>query len=361
MVLLSCVLLMSCQDKKGNLEKDDTSETIENVKTSADVDENNVAISEDGVYFWNADGYLMFLDKKSEQVVSLCGLADCQHNSSSCNAYFENIGNQTEGFFRNRVIYYEDALYLIGLDEDEYVSIYKVAKDGSAREKILQLYKIQKMKEEEYSITAPSYYIYDDYVYYIDNGVTKQMLRRKSFKNEKEEVLYEPEQKEANVYRMKVHDGSLYFQTEYYTEETECAKGGIYEYDILENKVGKVKDGAIADYGFQGNILYYATTTGTMKYDMERKKEEVFYTKEEGYPDELSINEKYIYTGDWDCNLTIYNKQGDIEYTGKSEGAILLVFGDGEYIFALGAGEGNNIFMFKTENIGTQDMCWEEL
>ena len=262
-VLVSLALLVSCQQQENEKVNENTDESVkknvqvENMDTSADIDENNIAISEEGVYFWNKNGYLMFYDKQSEKVVPLCGLADCQHNTTSCNAYYEEIGSKTEGFFGNRVIYYEDSLYLLGLDKDEYVSVYKVAKDGSSRKKVTQLYKIEKMKGEENSITAPSYCVYDGYVYYIDNGVAKQTIRRKSLKNENEEVVFEPEQKEVNVYRMKIHDHKLYFQTEYYTEETQCAEGGIYAYHVSTNKVEKIKDGAIADYGFQENTLYY--------------------------------------------------------------------------------------------------------
>ena len=112
---------------------------------------NKIAKSESGYYFWGKGIYnqmLMFFDKASGMTVPLCNLPNCKHKEEDydkCNGYFKayDISPVTAGYDTRCLQYYNGNIYIIGIDSDAYVCMFRVAKDGSTREKSCRLFKFE--------------------------------------------------------------------------------------------------------------------------------------------------------------------------------------------------------------------------
>lgn len=124
----------------------------------------SVAKTENGYYLWGLENYmnyLMFFDTKTQKTIPMCNLPNCTHTDDTCNAHFSGMGVGTDMIWNDALWYYENYLYIIGCDEEDYVNLYRAKPDGSSREKYMQLYKADTASLEdngakEYSVPNPS-------------------------------------------------------------------------------------------------------------------------------------------------------------------------------------------------------------
>lgn len=99
--------------------------------------------SETGYYFFLQNRFLYYLDKESMQATPLCNKVNCLHNDrDECSAYFNTFQVPSTIAGANIVQYYEDSLYMLLREEDQYGallsnSLYKVSLDGTTREHLI--------------------------------------------------------------------------------------------------------------------------------------------------------------------------------------------------------------------------------
>lgn len=299
---------------------------------------NEITKSKNGYYFWKSE-CLMFFDKASEKVVPLCNLPNCKHKiepDSKCNAYFES-GKYTFDY----VQYYNGNVYVIGLNEDSYVCIFKVAKDGSTREESCKLYKF---KPETNKYGSEGYYvsvcIQRGYAYFIDNEEKDLKLRKiKLDSKQKPEVLYEATGIRPVLYRMEANGDYLFFQSGNYTDETcERVKGGIYACNLISNEVVLVKKDAVSSYVVRGSDIFYSKKNLVNRYNLITQEDEIFVNSKGGYA-KISADKNYIYVVQENENKVekscyIYNEDKSVVCQISSEGRERSYhFGDDKYLF----------------------------
>lgn len=145
--------------------------------------------SEFGYYYFKASD-LMFYDMQSKREVSLCNKADCSHNTSDCNA---NFSSMDYNYHTSDLQYYEGAIYLVGYDREGYTALFKIAPDGSSREKYMDLYKADLSTSDGSTgteWTAPEFCLHRDYVYFIDSKESHPKLRRMKLGGTEAEVAF---------------------------------------------------------------------------------------------------------------------------------------------------------------------------
>ena len=304
-----------------------------------------VSKSEYGYYFYEIDHgkgmfILMFYEPESGQAIPLCSRPDCRHNSEECNACFINIYLDKEEYLDSYLQYYDGFLYVIGVDPEYNVSLYRVSADGSSREKYMHLYKADvtsiqsdsSIQGNQTHFRHPNVYIYQDYVYYIDSKEMLPKIRRIKLGTNETEIIFESDVERAMLYRMQFYGDYLFFQTAHYTDDSYSELvGGVYAYNIQSKEMSLVKKDAIASYCVYDKYLYYNNLNGISKFNLENGEDIVLISRENlRY---LYVNEQYIIAYG-DDSVVFYTHNGEEIYSVPNAKMILFVGGDSGFIFA---------------------------
>ena len=309
-----------------------------------------VSKSEYGYYFYEIDHsngmfILMFYEPESGQAIPLCSRPDCRHNSEECNACFINIYLDKEEYLDSYLQYYDGFLYVIGVDPEYNVSLYRVSADGSSREKYMHLYKADvtsiqsdsSLPGNQTHFRHPDVYIYQDYVYYIDSKEMLPKIRRMKLGTDETEIIFESDVERAMLYRMHFYGDYLFFQTAHYTDDSYSElDGGIYAYNIQNGEMSLVKKDAIAPYCVYDKCLYYNNLNGISKFNLESGEDIVIVSDEELiFP---YVNEQYIIVYS-DDSVVFYAHSGEEMYRVSTKDLLHFSGGDSRFIFASAAGK----------------------
>ncbi len=291
------------------------------------------AESDAGYYYWGDVGYLMFCDKTSGVSVPLCNRPDCEHNTSDCNAYFE-VDYASDRYVVSMLMYYDGAVYIQGFDDQGYVNLYKVAADGSSREKCMSLFKVDTEDLEDF-YRSLNICIHRGYVYYIDNDESMPALRRMKLGSSSTEVIFQTSGERPNLYRIQAYGDYVFFQGGNFTDDTYLEmNGGIWAYNTLTNEVKLVKDDAISSFSIVDNIIYYATETGVSAYSLETRQDTEI-AESEAYP-LMFADERYLYiytVGGAGLTLSVYTREGEKVCTISDSNIYNFYNGNSEYLF----------------------------
>lgn len=343
------ILLSACsQNTELNTEKAKDTNKAETTAGTVytDFENNYVAVSEDGYYFWEgvSGGRLMFMDRKSGKTVPLCNKPDCTHEDRdwNCNASFQDPGYQLEadgmqgdGIDHNYLMYYEDSLYAVGCDPENYAALYRIKPDGSGEwEKCARLYKT------DYSSTGhwkslQTFFIDDGRVYYVDRNQESQQLVSMDLDGEDREVIFESEEgMTAEVYRLKKNGNYLYYQVlTYEGEDYENYEGGLYQYDPAAGKSSMVKEMLVVPYSVRGDQIYYGNEEGLCCYSMKNQTTEVLNDTSIKMP-YITLTEEYIAIFDYDGReLTLYHYDGEEIVSVCDENMSMCWGGDSQRLF----------------------------
>lgn len=98
------------------------------------------AVGPNGIYFlenrYTAEAYISYADNGSDQIIRLCGRADCTHNSTDCNASFPQAMDIT---------FYRGYLYVMcGMDSSDECKLIRMEPDGSNHVTMLDVTKFAK-------------------------------------------------------------------------------------------------------------------------------------------------------------------------------------------------------------------------
>lgn len=305
----------------------------------------NMAKAESGYYLWNDQkNQLVFFDIQSEQIVPVCNRPDCNHKDITCNADFSTDISGKDSYSNTYLQYYQGEIYIVGIDGDDYVNLYKVSRDGNTRKKYMQLYKADLSSEEGDNITdftQPEVCIHRGYVYFIDKKESMPSMRKMKLGTNNAEILHKTKVDHSEVYRMQACGDYLFFQTAHYTDKEHLKmEGGIYAYNIVTGEIFLVKKDAVSAYYLKDEQLYYSTAKGIQKYDLKTLKNETIIEAESEYPNDIYVDDKSIYKSDWAEELIQYDKNGKFieEYTLKYEDDPYMefIYGDENYLFCKG-------------------------
>ena len=325
---------------KYNIENDESDETIDGIIW------NYMAISDKGYYYWVMSGqydFLYFMDKATGKSVPLCNRPDCEHIDENCNAYYKTvIHSSADGveFDRNRVLFCDGFVYILGHDFDGEHYLYRISEDGSKQEKYMRLYKKELTQTgsegQSMTYTTPEICIHKGYVYFIIPRETVPTIYRMQLGSENVEKVFELKTERPNLYRMLPYGDFIFFQAGIFSEDYLDVDGGIFAYNVTNGEIKLVKSEAISAYKVVGNSLYYAKSDGVYRFAMDGTLDERIVEYEE-YPI-FSADEKYIYI-EGDNNIIIYDINGDYILTPQLSDNLEIIdtyFGDSKYIFAKG-------------------------
>ena len=325
---------------KYDTENDENDEIIDGIIW------NYMAISDKGYYYWVMSGqydFLYFMDKATGKSVPLCNRPDCEHIDDSCNAYFKTVIHTPEDgieFDRNRVMFLDGYVYVIGHNMAGEQYLYRVSEDGSKQEQYMRLYKKELTQTgsdgSSVTYTTPEICIHKGYVYFIIPKESVPTIYRMQLGSEKVEKVFEIKTERPNLYRMLPYGDFLFFQAGTYSEDYLDVDGGIFAYNITNGEIKLVKSEAISAYKVVGNSLYYAKSDGVYRFAMDGTLDERIVEYEEYTT--FSADEKYIYI-EGDRNIIIYDINGDYILTPQLSGTLEIIdtyFGDSKYIFAKG-------------------------
>ncbi|MBR4027072.1 MAG: DUF5050 domain-containing protein [Lachnospiraceae bacterium] len=294
---------------------------------------NRVAKSEYGYYYIGSDK-LMFLDKKIKKAVPVCNRADCTHENSNCNAYLGNY-ELSGGISDNQLIYYDNAIYLVGYDSDGYTNMYKIKADGSSKEKYMQLYKADlhysgTSNNYSFSWNAPDYCIHRGYLYYTNSDESQSKIYRMKLGSTKSEIIFEAPKPRTSLYRMLPFGDYFFFQM--YFEDSDDLKGGLFAYNTKTGEIQLVKDKLVATYIVVGNTIYYQWKNKELRsFDLVTLEDKCIL---DNINEDKTIfaDKQYLYTFNMRTyTLTVYGHDGSFVYEIHDEN-VDCWFGDNEYI-----------------------------
>lgn len=278
---------------------------------------------------------LMFYDNVSKQFVPVCNQPNCKHLDKNCNAYL-SILSEEDYMDRNFIQYYDGTIYMIGYDTEDYVCLYKIAPDGSTREKYMRLYKrdnVQSKDTDSSEWVTPEVCIHRGYVYFIDAKENMPKLRRMKLGGSEIEYIYETSGERPQLYRMEPYGDYLFFQTGCYrNEKSEKLDGGIYTYNIQNGEISLLKKDAVSSYTVYDYQLYYSMKDEIRSLSILTGKDEKVLDYSNGYCN-MGVDKNYIATVSFEGKIEIYDKESKALVFEEQEDSATIYFGDEDLLF----------------------------
>ena len=135
--LFYCVLLILALTILTSCRKSDSKQSLSHISLVNSIDDSqpywsatsahNVAKGADGYYFIGKDHFIYYFDSESQEIIALCGKADCNHNNSQCNAFIEPLT-----YLPSSIYYHNGYLYLLK-DVAGNAILEQFNEDGSGR------------------------------------------------------------------------------------------------------------------------------------------------------------------------------------------------------------------------------------
>ena len=189
-------------------------------------------------------GALYYYDYKSETTVPLCNKPDCKHDvdtyGSDCNAAF----NESEFYYDKGIAYYDDCIYLLGNGNNKSddltssssaktISLFKVSKTGSTREKLFSLFDATDIN------TVGVFTVHRGNVFWSINADNGTKLYSMSLENkDSKRLVFESNKPAAGINRFMGVGNSLYFAYSYAVDDNYNEwEGGICRYDFDTNEI----------------------------------------------------------------------------------------------------------------------------
>lgn len=323
--------------------------------------------NETGYYFLKdapglEDGLrLCYFDEAAGRYIILCSKPDCAHTDDSCNAYLEtNPYKGTDIFLASYIQYYEGGVYVAARGTEGYVNLYRIAADGSTRDKVMPLFKqLEDKTSAGLEFRYPYVCIHRGYVYFINNMSTKNKIFRIKLGGDTQELVYENDGERPLLYRMKAYGDFLFFQSgNFWDEKCIDITSGIYAYNIHTGEVTLVKKDAISEYQVLGHDLYYDGKGTVECYSLDESvgKGSFPILLTDFYVD----SERVIYYDNGGNHLGVYDtKNGEQRLL---DGRMWqMIFGDGAYLLAKGDSDpttGCDMHVLKRSE-ALQDGQWE--
>lgn len=180
------------------------------------------------------------------------------------------------------------------------------------------------------------------------------------------EVLFEGDDdaKAVEVYRIKRHEGFVFFQTYSFNDENvEHAAGGLYRYDASGNRYDLIKEGLIGPYSVKNGFVYYGNEEGLCRYSIQEGTTEILTDRPMMVPNIMLTKESIIlYDQMGDGTLTAFDYEGVEILNVSSEVKLLRFFGgNADMLFAEGVNDKGRSLLFLDLNRPATELRWEEL
>ena len=139
LLILICIILLSACGMTNTGVNDSKDWSAGNCDSQNYGSVRDMAYCKDGIFAKDisCDNRIIYIDTNTAKSATLCANPGCNHDGTDCNACFTSI----EGIY-----YYDNSVYVIDVDtgEEAVISLYKVSRDGSTKEKVTDLFELEK-------------------------------------------------------------------------------------------------------------------------------------------------------------------------------------------------------------------------
>lgn len=238
------------------------------------INSTSVLARSDNGYYYFKDALLTFFDtdKKLETVV--CDQANCEHNDSSCSAFFDNNYRKTV------LVYYDGTLLTDYVETKKNVLthyVYEISLDGKSRKKKCMLYKST-------GSSSARFCVHRGYVYLVrelaseEEGKSDYKIYKTPLDSKDEDLqeIFSYAGYDSALTNFEIYGNHLYFAFSSYEDaEGNGYNSVVYDYDIIQDQFSTV-DLNNYEYGFivnGRNIIYYDTKEKHYTiYDMDKRE-----------------------------------------------------------------------------------------
>ncbi len=310
------------------------------------------------IYYTDSSPFIYVYDKNTGEREHLCSNLDCKRDVNSCNAYL-----LMPGMCSTSLMAYGEHLYYIDAGKDDSsVYLYRLAMDGSTRDKHIKICEFPQGENASLSdMVAVPYgqYIFlstaegipgDDpmerisYIYKLDikEGAIVSLVKEEEYGNYVK--IFHTDEKYGYYYMYYFDkDISLYGKICRFNAETG-------EKEILIDETAGLTEACFLD----GKIYYNTIGTGMYQYDIDTKKSEGFGRGIQGQDElirgQMASDGEYIYmlameqSGEGEAFLEIYDKSGEkisrIDFLKDNEMIKNILCVDGKLVYILLSNDG---------------------
>lgn len=321
-----------------------------------------IAASESGYYYVTMENMLVYFDTVSGDYIPVCSKPECTHDTLECNAY---LG---QNMVLSNIYYYNGYIYYMPLSSG-MATLCRIDPSGISREIIGELLPCGVANSIHLTFQGEYAYAYNwvSHVFCEDEYV--ESLIQINLNNGETQVVYEVNGTGLAIKNVKSFGDKVFFIVQESNVSDNKNKSvrsrGIYSYNREDNKVTQVIDNDINDYYMIDNDVYYFVNyEGVYKANIESHENMLIYSIDGAYNIcNLSSDGKYIYI---DNMKYIWYMRGDSERAGyividregnyvnelKCPYALMMFFGDDKYIFYLGMGKDQIMYLDKKDITG---------
>lgn len=308
---------------------------------------------------------VLYFDGSTQESYPVCGKAQCNHMTESCDAY---LGQE---YFQQSIWYYRDHLYLLRWDEKKNdVILVEFNTDCTERRDLFVIAQNSVMAGGEYGLV-----FHDDYVYVYDIlgrqtlkddnhiSITKMALDGSS-----REEIFTKEAGSSQIGAVKSYGEQLMFTVtdrKYVDNTFQCEMSGIYAYSYETGKITMLLEEPVYSYCIDevNQILYYFKfEDGLYKKNLNSDKtERIFECDDSSKLCQISYDGKYIYMSNQRMETMGIKTEGCL-WTLDANGEVInklkipfTFFGDEKYLF--GRNEDMKYIMLDKEKVKD----WTEL
>lgn len=254
----------------------------------------DICRSENG-YYVAGENFIYTIENGT--VMALCNKADCAHADKNCNAYLNNIQSQT--------IWYDGSkLFVVAGEVGGKYYIYELETDGSGSKKVCELFQTTGVKSFALECSYKEGYAYYVLELQTTSDITRGVYSQRLYRTKLEvganpELIYENEDKSVSTSlgRCYFYENDMYVVINKRTTSGEKNSSALYRYSIKTNTIELFLDKYVSYYFVTDDILYYTTSDGIHKYNLNDKTDTIFY-EEPVFCSSMCFDGKYIYLSD---------------------------------------------------------------
>lgn len=324
----------------------------------------DLAAVEDGYYYMNFEQKLLFLNLETNDVIPVCAKPECDHKSSSCNAFFGN------GAALRSIYYYRGYIYYFGLSNG-MAQLCRMDKSGTTREVIGELIpndgvdSIRAVFQWEYA------FIYDGSGLADEQETTKSIIEVSLTSGDKK-IVYEVTGKGISITNVKCFGDKIFFTVREADSISDKAisvhSRGLFSYSCSNDEIEEVSGQNINDYYVvDGTMYYFVTGEGLYKIDIGSDiSQKIWESTEQCDMCSVSSDGEYIYLNNhkycyymWELygfsenRYIVIDKGGNVINEILCPDALALYFGDDRYLFYKSMNDAEGLMYMKKDDIET--------
>lgn len=331
--------------------------------------------TEDGYYFLTSDmQYLKYFDYDTKEVIIACAKPECNHKSSSCNAY---MGSRA--YIADNIYYHDGYLYYMKYSGGMSVLV-RMDTAGNNSEEITEIMPSGQDSSTKLVFHGDYAYAYYQYVHYTLDEEFTEVIKRISLKDGSTKDIYEISGKNISIANVKSYGDKLYFEVQEQAEKRSynSKTRGLYTYDYQTGNISLVSDENVSDYCIipEKNIFaYYVTGQGLYFSDINEQTTQLILKSDKTYDMcSLSYDGKYVYMDnilyqvyyysydDRNKKCMVLNTSGEQINEISCDSVMTMYFGDSRCMFAW-RDDNSSEYMYidkkNIENAGTWEIIGE--